>query len=334
MEKQNTHNKGFSFIELLIAVTILSIVMLMIVNFMSMTTGAYRKTKKNVNIQTEALQVMEQMSDSLMQAAYVQVSFVNNELFDITYDNSNSKNERKISKKTETLSGELVPDNYRNYLANGNPFNMDKDAILDMKTFQPIKEDGVVVDATMKSFRALNQSGQNLYVRPEYIYMEYMLSDVDKTHVIYKIDGKKIYLYKYDSAIADHPTKGFEYAKSVIDGRIAAGEDGLLTEVLEDIYLSADVEGNSLLVNILFEDGGYEYNSIETIKFRNSNVLTVRPQRLFRKKQPTTATSTSTQGSTQPSTGGGGSSQQSSSTETSTEVSTEVPTEAVVTSEE
>ena len=49
LSKARKHNQGFSLIELLIALTILSIVMIMVVQFMSTSSAAYRKNEKNLN---------------------------------------------------------------------------------------------------------------------------------------------------------------------------------------------------------------------------------------------------------------------------------------------
>lgn len=313
MKKRKIHNRGFSFVELLIAMTILSIVMLMVVNFMSMTTGAYRKTKKNLNIQTEALQVMEQMSDTLMQAAYIRVSAGDEGMYEVTYDSSNKKHKRTITKKSDNVKFDFVPDNYGNYLKTGDPFNMDEDVIIDMNKFDLVNKKGSIyplstgvrdtglvpdhnkpeLDEDVKSYRMLDQKNAQYYIQPDFIYLEYRtpsaagsnaLSD-EMQHVIYKIvddakGHKKIYMYKYTAAITEE-MKGFGYAVTKINQN-CTGEKGLLTKTLKDFYLSVNVEGNSLFTNALFEDRGYEYNTFETINFRNSNVITVRPQRLYK----------------------------------------------------
>lgn len=325
LEKQKLHNKGFSFIELLIAMTIFSIVMLMVVEFMSTSSGAYRKTKKNLNVQTEALQVTEQLSDTLMQASYVRISVEEPSLYTIDVDTSQKRNKRVVTKSGNGVDCDFVPDNYGNYVKTGDPFNMDNDAIIDLQTYKLVNKKGMPhpidtgdrdmdlggVDA--RSFRMLNHDNKQYYVQPDYIYMEYRTPSAnlnDSTpskemqHVIYKIvkekDARKIYTFRYTADITDN-AKGYKYAMDQINGMISSDEDGLLTEVVEDFYVSVDVEGNALLTNILFEDNGYEYNTVETINFRNSNVLTVRPQRLYKvakESAPTTATTQSNNGGT------------------------------------
>lgn len=314
MKKSNIQHKGFSFIELLIAMTIFSIVMLMVVSFMSMTTGAHRKTKKNLNIQTEAIQVMEQISDTMMQASYIRVSVEDEHKYEIEYDSSNKKHKRTISDKGSGVEYDFVPDNYGNYVNTGDPMDMTDDVILNMSNFDIVdkknaaypksggRDSELGAESKVKSFRELNKDNKQYYVQPDYIYMEYRTptstskvteqSD-EMQHVIYQIvpknGSKKIYIYKYTTNVGAS-NSGFKYAKDTLAGIIASDGDGLLTEVVKDFYISADVEGNAMLINILFADKGYEYNTVETVNFRNSNVLTVRPQRLYKLKKENAST--------------------------------------------
>lgn len=327
MKKQKLHNKGFSLIELLIAMAVFSIVMLMVVEFMAITSGAYRKTKKNLNVQTEALQVMEQMSDTLMQAAYIRVSSSDDKLYEIEYDTSASKHKRTITTTSETMPYDLVPDNYVNYLRTGDSYNLDQDAILNMATYDIVDIKGKVypyyntadpsktllrdnsfddsrtdaeLDKLVKSYRRLSSDpAKQLYLKPDLIYMEYLKPSEDPAdpdammiHVLYKIvpygsEGlSKVYMKRYESARST-TDEGFKYAVEQLNAEITAKKAGLLTSNLEDFYLTADVEGNALLTNAMFsdkKDGGFDYNATENINFRNSNVLTARPQRLYKLK--------------------------------------------------
>ena len=63
---------------------------------------------------------------------------------------------------------------------------------------------------------------------------------------------------------------------------------GLITDKVSDFYLSADSEGNAILLDVMFEDGGYKYHAADTVICRNSDVLTLRPQKLFKLKESTT----------------------------------------------
>ena len=70
----------------------------------------------------------------------------------------------------------------------------------------------------------------------------------------------------------DEPTK--EETKTDNKGR--------LTENLQDFYLSADAEGNAILLDAIFRsdsasvDEGYIYHSTPTVRIRNSEILSPR----------------------------------------------------------
>lgn len=339
MGKTKKHNQGFSLIELLIALTILSIVMIMVVQFMSTSTAAYQKNKKNLSIQTEAMQVLEQMSDTLMQAKYVRVATKDKGTYTIVKDDVGNENTRVITQQTDTVQYDFVPDGYGNYAKKSDFTTTDRKAIVNFSTYQIVDETnnpyplsgdkeeligsgGAVVDVGYRSFRALKPVNDFYYVKPEFIYAEYVKDEGKTVHVIYHItditDTRNktcsIYVYRYETDDSDPDaagSKNYFYAKNQILGllgkgsdtnrddanaaafvsveeadavlqKIDVGVDGLLTDKISDFYLSADSEGNAFLTNIMFKDGNYQYNTAETIKFRNSNVLTVRPQKLYK----------------------------------------------------
>ena len=328
-------NQGFSLIELLIAMTILSIIMIMIVQFMSTSSGAYRKTKKNLNIQTESMQVMEQMADTLMQANYVRVSTKDDGMYTITKTDKNTKNQRVVDEAAsyDAVKFDFVPDNYGNYALNDTLKTTSRGVIVDFTTFEVLDSSGkpypldtdsdfISPDEPVRSFRYLKSGGDYQYIKPEFIYAEYARQADDGTaitvHVIYYItditdtrdNTCSIYVNRYETQTdAEAITKNYEWARQQMLNKLGASVsaaaskksavtdkftsanttitgdvEGLLTDRISDFYLSADSEGNAFLANILFVDEGYEYNVVETISFRNSNVLTVRPQQLYKKK--------------------------------------------------
>lgn len=379
LSKARKHNQGFSLIELLIALTILSIVMIMVVQFMSTSSAAYRKNEKNLNIQTEAMTVMEQMSDTLMQAKYIRIVTKDKGMYTITKtDASTNDNVRTIAEATSytPITYDFVPDNFGNYAEKQSLEDSSRQVIVNFDDYTictggkdasgnalvyPLNSD---MDAPsglqVRSFRALKPANTYHYIKPEFIYVEYNKEVTDaasgaKTtkvvHVIYhftditdeKNETCSIYVHRYETDQGAQ-RKGYAYAKgqvldklgnkslstrddvstsaftddketSAVLTAIDNGVDGMLTDKLSDFYLSADVDGNALITNVMFKDLGYEYNVAETINFRNSNVLTVRPQKLFKVKGTGTSggtggaggtTSTSTPSTT--ASGGGGAS--------------------------
>ncbi len=77
MIKKN--NRGFSLVELLIAMVILSLIMVSIASFASTTTSTYVRTKTDVELQEDGNDVLNLISDKLMQAQRVRIGTTNNE---------------------------------------------------------------------------------------------------------------------------------------------------------------------------------------------------------------------------------------------------------------
>ena len=311
MNRRTSRNKGFTLIELLICMALLSIVMVMVVQFMSSTAGANRKTQYNMKVQSVANEVMLNISESLMRAEYVKVVPINSNCYTVSNTatqadpTSSVEMKREATLATPTVSlpanAQLVPDNYGNYV-NPTP-DTERKVIIDMDTYElpgekkdtvyPLAgdmEEGTVA----RSFRILKQEigGKDtyLYVVPLYIYAEYRVREDDDTEklccVIYKFDytEKKIFMFRSSPEDTDLSTvtNRFSYARSEVDA--LTGTEGMLTEYMTHCYLSADVEGNALLLETYFNVNNYQYNSSDTVQFRNSQVLTVRPQNLYLKQ--------------------------------------------------
>lgn len=298
-------------IELLISLALLSIIMVMVVQFMSSTAGAQKKTKENIKVQTEAKEVMTNIMDGLVTASYVQVRSKNGVVY--TMDKTTGSRKEALSPAAGSISVvptpnmTIVPDNFGNYNkmvdADGNYIGGERKVIVDMDTFKlpgekvadgnyPLEGDlhkSAIADA--RSFRILKQevAGNDtyLYIEPLYIYAEYNILGAGGTpqveSVMYKfVDNAKGNISIYLSRKTwDRNTASRWY--SVLSAMPSSGDTGLLTKNLSDFYLSADAEGNALMIDALFDIKGYKYNAAETVKFRNSSVLTVRPQNLYKK---------------------------------------------------
>ena len=125
-------------------------------------------------------------------------------------------------------------------------------------------------------------------MEPEYIYAEYNILDASGKptqveSVIYRfVDNAKggISIYLGRKTWDRNTASRWLSTLNAID---ISKDTGLLTKNLSDFYLSADAEGNALMIDALFDIKGYKYNAAETVKFRNSSVLTVRPQNLYKK---------------------------------------------------
>lgn len=311
MARQMKHNKGFSLIELLIAITILSIVMVMIGQFMSSSTAAYKKTKSNLEVQSEAMNVISSITDTISQANYVRVAVDNSIAYtieDVSGGTAAATRTRTVkdsavsltSDKGATIDYDFVSDDYPNHVRDVDTNTTERKIIInfDDYTFKPPKttddpypQSGDLETGTPKirSFRALKQGTDYYYVKPKYIYFEYQdISNPDNLIcVVYRVDQDNSKIYLYREILTKKTVDRYSKVTTAVEAMCSSGSTtGLLTSSIKDFYLSADVEGNAILLNVLFEKkrGGYQYNSIETIKFRNTNAITVRPQKLYKEK--------------------------------------------------
>lgn len=266
-------NSGFSLVELLISIAILSIIMVMISGFVSSTLISQRKSKKNMQMQTEAQRIYSHLSEAIMQATYIRVEA----------DDGTS----------------YVPDNYANYqLSNSSTSDAPREVIVDLSTGELYNKDkkkypeaGSEVDGdtgTILSFWALSKNtlkkvddpGQEYnYVKPKYVYIEYNTSSGKKAYVIFGYNGTELRMYRSgEFALGSVPS--FSEAVSALG---SVGEDGLLSSYVNDLEISVDPSAGAVSLAMVLEDAkykGYNYKLDETVNIRNSNVLTVKPQLL------------------------------------------------------
>lgn len=268
-------NRGFSLVELLIAIAILSIIMVMISGFVSSTLISQRKTKKNMQMQTEAQRIYYQLSEIIMQATYIRVQAEDGSVY--------------------------VPDNYANYQLGGNTDS--QKVIVDFVTGELYNEKGKKYPTagsqidndtgTILSYRALisststDEMKEYNAISPKYLYIEYSSSKEKKAYVIFRYDRSVGKLYMYRSAEMDKnqvpgANAKFAVAKNEIDTN-ANDENGLVSRYLKSLVLTVNPDANAVTFNMELEDTrykGYNYKLNETVNIRNSNVLTVKPQLL------------------------------------------------------
>ncbi len=294
---QKNKNRGFSLIELLIAVAILSIIMVMISGFLSSTLIAQRKTKKSMQMQTEAQKIYYQLSEMLMQATYVRVQIDSRDRNVYVYD---AESRSCVSDGTKSLNSiNLVPDNYANYQLGGRTqerkVRVDYDTgelYADKTNLYPAAGNEIDIDDTsVISFRALTKETAKgvyqayYYIIPEYIYIEYSSGKDKKSYAIYQYDkdNRTLSMYRPDSDLAANQvpsaTVNFKEARDAI-----AGDSGVVSQYVENFYLTADPDGNAISFSMKLADKNYEgygYQLNDTVKIRNSYVLSVKPQLLF-----------------------------------------------------
>lgn len=290
----NNRNKGFSLIELLVAIAVMSIIMVMVVQMMGNSSVILRKTNKKLELQTEALEFREQFSDIVMQATYIRVETADKKTYTLdTGIDSSAKNKRKrIATSVGDINGTLVSDNYPNYkLAGSNNYDIYmKSADYTLYCIDNTKT--VHNSDSYQSFRKLLDgvsSGNPYYVKPSYIYIRYHIDNSANTenYAIFRfVDNSGSYSVFADKGTVTNTNTatddGFNAAKTAVDAK--SGYTGLMSENVKDVYFSVDAVGNSAFVDMQFENAKYinqTYEYRDTISLRNSYAITVAPNKMF-----------------------------------------------------
>ena len=241
---------------------------------MASTVASYRKNKESLKLQSDSSRVMTQLSDAICQANYI-----------------------RIASADPAITYQLVPDNYANYV---NPDKTTYRKVVvsptDYRLVDSTKKDSYYplsgdLDsaADVRSFRILAEDYKDKETKDgfiaNYIYIEYVDKDASGANitkaVIFKWDKStsELRMWRNDSVDVSAIDR-FATAKANIDA--LSGTNGLITSLVKDFRILANVDEESLLTYIKFENGKYNYEMNEAIKFRNSEVLTVSPQKLFK----------------------------------------------------
>lgn len=241
---------------------------------MASTVASYRKSKESLKLQSDSSRVMTQLSDAICQANYI-----------------------RIASADPTITYQLVPDNYANYV---NPDKTTYRKVVvsptDYRLVDSIKKDSYYplsgdLDsaADVRSFRILDEDYKDKETKDgfiaNYIYIEYVDKDASGANITKSVIFKwnestsELRMWRNDSVDVSAIDR-FATAKANIDA--LSGTNGLITSLVKDFRILANVDEESLLTYIKFENGKYNYEMNEAIKFRNSEVLTVSPQKLFK----------------------------------------------------
>ena len=319
-------NKGFTLVELLVSIAIMSIIMVMVVQIMGGSSVALRKTNKKLELQSEAMEFKEHFSDIVMQARYIRVEVADGTFY--TLDTNLSEITTGIKKKdrnaiadtttTLKLADTLVSDNYPDYSKAGNG-NLDIYMKADNFTLYGKDESGnqypASIDSTKQSFRILTSNsttGKQYYVKPEYIYVIYKYDPDDPanpddgngvySYVIYRFDydktAKKYNVYCALGTVTDVSTladDGFSVAKGEVDGMVKPS--GLISENVKNVYFSADPDANTVYIDMQFQNANYTgqtYDYSDAIVLRNTHALTVSPNKMFKDKKAVSSGGTTT----------------------------------------
>lgn len=259
MVKQKlNNNRGFTFIELVIAVAILTIIMGSVVQFMATTSVAYQRTNRDNEVQRQAQDVYDTISTCIMQANRV-----------VLYGKAG----------TATSSDYYVTDNQPK-VATYDPSEgwLGNAAGKKLKFDLPYADAGgkkpQKTEAKFFGFLSTKSGGTTTYteVAVTALYFEYetKLSGTDYetcyATVYYDSTSGNLYLNRHYESDAD----GYE---GVID--MTTKDSSILCKTLkaDGFKITVDANANSIGLIMDFENYNMSYKTLGMTKIRNSHVL-------------------------------------------------------------
>lgn len=284
MVRQKLNNKGFSFVELVIAVAILAVIMVSISTFMGSTTAVYTRTTKDNEVQIEAQNVYNTITNSIMQANKVIImlyddagdayasydSYVSDDQADVVgFDSTNGRlvTYDSTSKKYKALKSFMIP--MVNKAGDAGYYNATS-----AKAFQ-----------YLKTLNGTDYEYKECPVRA--LFVEYQTKKADGTYGIANItyhvskDGK-LYMNRHDEDDSTWSIPGTTTYAGRID--FTENADNLLSTKLNytdhincGFKVVVDADANSIGIALDFKNATITYDSMGMTKIRNSNVLT-KPQ--------------------------------------------------------
>lgn len=93
-------NKGFTLIELIVALAVMSLLMIAVVGLMIMNTATNKRLKADSAVQSEAGELYEHVNDCVMQANYIEITADGT-----TYKNVDKSDSHSFTKMTDTTNG-------------------------------------------------------------------------------------------------------------------------------------------------------------------------------------------------------------------------------------
>lgn len=298
-------NKGFSFIELIIIVAILSIIMLMVSSIMSSTVSAYTRTNADNKVQATAQETYDRMANHIMMAQGVKIKTKRFDVYTKTIVTDMDGNEISsvespskgyvgfsVGKDIDELCnvsddditinsiGFLCMNNASHTILSGYngvivPFNyLNSTTVTKNATANEI--------TTVIKYADLETNNLNvLYADNDYYYVARYLFEPPED------DGStegKIYLVIVNTNLkVEDEFKGTDAEKLVykkaklkflgtFDNSINT-EENLLCTGVENFHIITDGNGNSLGINMDFTKRNKKYDSKGMILIRNTNVL-------------------------------------------------------------
>ncbi|MDE5965872.1 MAG: prepilin-type N-terminal cleavage/methylation domain-containing protein [Lachnospiraceae bacterium] len=280
MVKQKLNNKGFTFVELVLAVAILSVVMVSIVQFMTSTSRVYSRSNHNNEVQSIAQDVYEQVSTCIMQANKVMIyGLADGETDKKLYVSESMDPIAEKAVRMDPATGRLC-DNKEKVLKYSVQYWDANQALITLYS-------GGEAKIPLYAFRYLKQDTDGdgveelTNIKVDFLYIEYQTKNSTGGYenccvtFAYNDTNKKLYLNRHcasDSTIGNYVTSVADIGVYP-DGK--QKESGLLCKVMDTdgFRVVVDAENNSIGLIMNFDNYSLTYDSQGMIKIRNKDVL-------------------------------------------------------------
>lgn len=257
--KKRHSNKGFTFIELLIAVAIISVLMLGLSQFIASTVKIYNSANFSNKVQNNAQDTYDRITDSIMQAQSIKVLDKAGVEYAKEADDQGLSPEKKFD-YDESNGSIYVMDDSKNKIAftsaNGN-------TMYSYTRLAPNPDTGEYKDITNIK---IMYAGETSYKTVDYYFDE--------------AEGKIYTLIKDNVLPFDIPDSSSpdyaDYLSAKKNSMVFASgisSSNMMCSGVKSFKMIADADGNCMGLQIEFENRGKKYTSEGMVKIRNSNVL-------------------------------------------------------------
>ena len=269
--KESNKNKGMSLIEIVVALAVLSLLMIAVISLISNNTMIFRRTKKDLQMQTQAEEAFNIICDDLKSAKYVFIKDVDGKTYTLAGDGasfpfSNSEIEvaeliivyaasldkNMISVVSEDTSGDVK---YTNIFGTGS--GVQAGGVDDVNAAIVKDTDGV---PSLDRTPVMNHKiffGEADLCLADFKFVKNTTTDPKKNSDLGYITLTKQYLFMSDLDIAS--TSDLDQIK--------------ICEALSSAKMKVNAGNNSIDINLDFKDSGREFSVKNLVNLKNDGII-------------------------------------------------------------
>jgi prepilin-type N-terminal cleavage/methylation domain-containing protein len=290
VKKKN--NKGFTLIELIVALAIMAFVMVIVCSLMAQYSLSYRKTKAELAVQNTALATYDELSDSIMQATSISIEgYSASKTIEFTLDELDSEKTSDASLtaikclKASDIAAKPTGEqsDYTDYTAATGEIYLTKMVITYSVPLEKASLSGSVAEGTR--VRTTWDDVNETYVEgnvPTYVIttaagdtVTLDQDGVDTCTVTYLFDGKNMYVgrtYKYMAKKNDMWTGSTtDLSPWLYTSSLNYAVCG--SNTVSGVVATVNASNGAIGLNLSFASNRMSYNTDGLVNIRNSYVL-------------------------------------------------------------